>query len=59
MRVSLSIKEDFKCVKLEGFVKCSLEPKSKCKRKKLELELEGWGGVDVGKGVPNHYKSGV
>ena len=33
-------RESFKCVYLEGFVKYQLEPKSKCKRKKLGLELE-------------------
>ena len=42
-----------------------LEPKSKCTRTSsiLELkfsgtltEIEGRGEVDIGKGVPNHYK---
>ena len=45
-------------------MKCPLESKSKCKRKKLGLEMtlmepspvEGWGEVDEGK-VSNHYKS--
>ena len=32
--------ESFKCTKLEGFVKCPLEPKSKCIRNKLGLEHE-------------------
>ena len=47
-------------------MKYPLEPKSKCKRKKLKLELEisetlteieGRGKVDVGKSMPNYYKS--
>ena len=32
--------EKFKGVKLKGFVKCQLEPKSMCKMNKLGLELE-------------------
>ena len=47
-------------------MKSQLEPKSKCTRISsiLELkfsgtltEIEGQGEVDVGKGVPNYYKS--
>ena len=32
--------ESSKCVYLEGFAKYALEPKSKCNKKKLKLELE-------------------